>query len=90
MKESYGEGLAHHTDPESCVSRREAAGKALTGARTRQLLNCEIRESGIPTLLSEAEGNTGGDAKREPSRNPAPSEILRTCGNSFHGNWEIP
>jgi hypothetical protein len=32
MKESYGEGLASHTDPESCVVSREAGHEALTGA----------------------------------------------------------
>jgi hypothetical protein len=29
-----GEGLAIHTDPESCAGIREGAGEALTGART--------------------------------------------------------
>jgi hypothetical protein len=32
MKELYGEGLATHTDPESCVGSREGTGEALTGA----------------------------------------------------------
>ncbi len=32
MKEPYGEGLAIHTGPESCVGVREGAGEALTGA----------------------------------------------------------
>ena len=31
MKESYGEGLATHAGPESCVVIREDAGEALTG-----------------------------------------------------------
>ena len=35
MKESYGEGLASHTGPESCVGRRKAAGEALTGGYTQ-------------------------------------------------------
>jgi hypothetical protein len=30
----YGEGLAIHTDPESCAGIREGVGEALTGART--------------------------------------------------------
>jgi len=30
----YGEGLAIHTDPESCAGIREGAGEALTGGRT--------------------------------------------------------
>src|SRR2546430_17682104 len=32
MKEPYGEGLASHTDPESCVDSRKAGYEALTGA----------------------------------------------------------
>ena len=90
MKESYGEGVATHTDPESCAGGREAGGEALTGARTGQPLSGEIRLSGTPTLLSEAEGNTWDGAIREPYQGPAPSETLRTCGNSAHGNREIP
>ena len=90
MKEPYGEGLAPHTDPESCVDGREAGGEALTGARTGQPLSCEIRLSGTPTLLSEAEGHTEGGAMREPSEGPAQSKTLRTCRNSMHGNREIP
>jgi len=31
MKELYGEGLATHAGPESCVVIREDAGEALTG-----------------------------------------------------------
>lgn len=90
MKESHGEGLAHHTDPESCVGGCKVSGEALIGARTGQPLSCEIRESGTPTLLCEAEGNTEGGVKRESPAGPAQSKTLRTCGNSLHGNWEIP
>lgn len=90
MKESYGEGLAPHTDPESCVGNREVVGEALTGARTGQPLSCEIRQSGTPTLLSEAEGHTNSGAKRESLAGPAQSETLCTCGNSSNGNREIP
>ena len=66
MKEPYGEGLAPHTDPESCVDGREAGGEALTGARTGQPLSCEIKLFGTPTLLSEAEGHAEGGAMRRP------------------------
>ena len=34
MQVRYGEGLAIHTDPESCAGIREGVGEALTGART--------------------------------------------------------
>ena len=33
MQVRYGEGLAIHTDPESCAGIREGAGEALTGGR---------------------------------------------------------
>jgi hypothetical protein len=32
MKESHGEGLASHTDPESCAASRKAGREALTPA----------------------------------------------------------
>ncbi len=31
MREPYGEGVASHTDPESCACGREAASEALIG-----------------------------------------------------------
>jgi RNA-directed DNA polymerase len=90
MKESYGEGVAHHTGPESCAVDRKVKGEALTGVRTGQPLSGEINMSRMPTLLSEAEGHTADGVLREPFLDPAPSETLRTCGNSVHGNREIP
>ena len=33
MKESYGEGPANHTGPESCADGRKPAGEALTGGK---------------------------------------------------------
>ena len=50
MKQPYGEGLASHTDPESCVVSREAGREAdgvlsreITGMRhTRQANYCEL------------------------------------------------
>ena len=32
MQEPYGEGLATHTNPESCGQGRKPLGKALTGS----------------------------------------------------------
>jgi len=87
MKESHRKGLASHLGPESCVGRRETAGEALTGAHADQVLSCEIRQFGVPTLLSEAEGYTDGDARRKSSLDPAQSETLCMCGNSMRENW---
>jgi hypothetical protein len=42
MEEPYGEGLASHTDPESCVDSREAGREALTGAHAGGVLSREM------------------------------------------------
>ena len=90
MKESYGEDLASHPDPESCVGDRKGAGEALAGAHVGQPSSREIRSSGVPTRLSDAEGNTEGGVIGEPSSDPARSETLCTRGNSPRGKREIP
>jgi RNA-directed DNA polymerase len=90
MKESHGKGPASHPDPESCAGGREAGSEALTGAHAGQPSSCEIRQSGVPTPLSEAEGHTGIGATGEPVADPAQSETLCMRGNSSHGNREIP
>ena len=90
MKESYGEGPASHTGPESCVGRRKAAGEALTGVHAGQPLSSEINPSGTPTLLIGAEGNIGHGAIRESCSSPAESKTLCMRGNSLRGNREVP
>lgn len=89
MKESYRKGLASHPDPESCVCDGNVTNEALTGAHAGQVSSCEITQSGTPTPLSEAEGNTGQDATGKPCTGPAQSQTLSMCGNSLHGNREI-
>src|SRR5262245_37129971 len=90
MQESYRKGIASHPDPESCGSGRKASAEALTGAHAGQPSSCEIRQSGVPTLLCEAEGNTGIGVIGKPVTDPAQSETLCMRGNSSHGNREIP
>jgi RNA-directed DNA polymerase len=90
MKESYGKDLASYPDPESCVGGRKGTGEALTGAHAGQPSSCEIRSSGAPTPLSEAEGNTEGGVIGKPLPGPAQSETLCMRGNSSHGKREIP
>jgi len=49
MKESYGEGVANHTGPESCVGYPQGGGEALTGVRAGQVLSREmLSTSGCP------------------------------------------
>ena len=90
MKESYGKDPASHPDPESCVGDRKAAGEALTGAHAGQPSSCEIRCSGVPMRLSDAEGHTEGGDLGKPSSDPAQSETLCLRGDSSHGKREIP
>ena len=42
MKEPCGEGLASHTDPESCVGSRKAGHEVLTGAHADGVLSREM------------------------------------------------
>ena len=89
MKESHRKDPASHPDPESCVGGRKAAGEALTGAHAGQPSSCEIPQSGVPTLFSEAEGHTWAERHGKPGSGPAQSKTLRMRGNSLHGNREI-
>ena len=90
MKVSYRKDLASHPDPESCDSGRKATGEALTGAHAGQPWSCEIRQTGVPTPLSDAEGHTEVGATGKPISDPAQSKTLRMRGNSLPGNREIP
>lgn len=55
MKESYGEDLASHTDPESCTVVRKGGREALTGACAGGLLSREI----IPVRGADAVSVSG-------------------------------
>src|ERR1700724_3046568 len=90
MKESHRKDLARHPAPESCGGGRKADGEALTGAHAGRVWSCEITSSGVPTLSTQAEGNTSGGIIGELPVDPAQSETLRMRGNSLHGNREIP
>ena len=90
MKESYVEGLATHSGPESCAAVREGSGEALTGVRAGRVLSREssflrgadaVRRSGRPHPVRRY---------RETLRDPARSETPCTCGNTSRENREIP
>jgi len=53
-------------------------------------LSREIKGFGVPTPLTEAEGNIVGGAIREPSADPARSKNLCMHGISRRENREIP
>jgi RNA-directed DNA polymerase len=90
MKESYGEGLATHTGPESCGATREGGVEALTGVRAGRVLSRER------TFLRDADavGESGRPHPvhryREVLGSPARSETPSTRGNISHENRENP
>ena len=90
MRESYREDPASHPGPKSCDGGRKADGEALTGAHAGQPLSCEIKQSGVPTPLVDAEGNIGQGGRSESCPDPAQSKTLCMRGNSLHGNRETP
>ena len=89
MKESYVEGLATHSGPESCVAVREDSGEALTGVRAGRVFSREsflrgadaVRRSGRPHPVRR---------DCETYRDPARSETPCTYGNTSRENREIP
>jgi hypothetical protein len=60
MRTLYVEGLAIHDDLESCVGGPRGRSEALKGCVQARLLSREIKGSGVPTLLCEAEGKIAG------------------------------
>ena len=89
MKESCGEGLATHADPESCGATRKGSVEALTGARTGRVLSrerAELREA-------DAVGHGGKQYRmhrqREMQTGLARSETPCTYGNTSHENREV-
>jgi hypothetical protein len=90
MKESYVEGLAAHSGPESCVAVREGRGEALTGVRAGRVLS---RERMILRGADAVEGRgrlQPVHRHREMGRYPARSETPCMCGNTSRENREIP
>ena len=90
MKESYGKGLATHTDPESCGAACEGSVEALTGARAGRVFSRErtslrdadaVRRGGRPHRVRR---------QRETYPAPARSETPCTLGHTMRGNREIP
>jgi RNA-directed DNA polymerase len=90
MKESYGEGLANHTGPESCGAAREGGVEALTGEGAGRVFSRER-----PNLRdADAVGGGGRHHRvrryREVQPSPARSKTPSTYRNTSSGNREIP
>ena len=97
MKVSCSEGLATHTDPESCTFVRKGEGEALTGERAGQVWSREIEPPSRQRWLLR-----GADAVEISGRQnwkrrygetlvgSARSETLRMYASTLSGNREIP
>lgn len=68
---------------------REVSGEALTGETSGPAIEPRNQESGVPMLLSNAEGNTGYGVSRLSCPDPTRSKTLCTLGSFMHRNWEI-
>ena len=90
MKDSCSEGVANHTDPESCGCVSNDMAEALAEERMGQVLSREI-----PIFQgADVVGRYGRQYRmyrnREIHSDPARSETLSTYGSIFRGNREIP
>lgn len=81
--------MANHSGPESCGMHREVHVEALTGETDRPAIEPRNQNSGMPTLLSEAEGNMVHDDNRKSCTDPTRSETLCMSGSFSHGSSEI-
>ena len=88
MQESYGEGLATHTGPESCVAAREGGREALTGVRAGRVFSRERQ------LLRDADAVEEGGRPhpvrrhRQTRWSPARSETPCMPGHTSRENRE--
>jgi RNA-directed DNA polymerase len=97
MKVSYSEGLATHTDSESCMFARKGEGEALTGVRAGKVWSREIEPPSRkrwPLWGADAVEPSGrqnwGRRKRETPLDPARSKTLSMHASILHGSREIP
>jgi hypothetical protein len=88
MKEPYGEGLASHTDPESCVDSREAGREALTGAHAGGVLSREMIGNQDANAVLPAGRQHRWERNRERPLDPARSKTPSMHGTSTRENRE--
>jgi hypothetical protein len=88
MKEPYGEGVATHTGPESCVGARKGDGEALTGVRTGRVFSRETHNLRDADAVEVSGRQHPGRRYRETPRSPARSETPSTSGHTSRGNRE--
>ena len=90
MRELHAEGVANHSDPESCGGVGNGAAEARTGARTGRVSSrviSHVRDAeGLQTHRRQHECHR----QRKVTPDPARSKTPRTCGIFLRENREIP
>ena len=86
MKESYGEGPATHTGPESCAAVREA----LTGVRAGRVYSRERNLLRDADAVEEGGRPHPARRQRKTRRSPARSETPSMSGHTSRENRESP
>ena len=90
MKESYGEGVATHTGPESCAAARKGGGEALTGERAGQVFSRERMVLRDADAVEEGGRPHPARRHRKTRRSPARSETPSMSGYTSRENRESP
>jgi len=90
MKESYGEGVATHTGPESCAGVREGGREALTGGGAGRVFSRERTSLRDADAVEEGGRPQPERRYRETLRSPARSETPSTHRRTSRENRESP
>ena len=89
MRESNSEGVANHTDPESCGVARKGNVEALTGERAGRVLSRERNLLRSADAVGDVGRRNRWRRNRETPLGSARSETPCTYGNTSFGNREI-
>jgi hypothetical protein len=90
MKESYGEGVATHTGPESCVGARKGVGEALTGERTGRVFTRERANLRDADAIGAGGRPHHARRHRETCASPARSQTPCMFGHTSVETQESP
>jgi hypothetical protein len=89
MKESYAEGLASHSGPESCGASCKGSVEALAGVRAGRVLSRERNLLRDADVVRRSGRQHRTHRHREMRSGPARSETPCTYGNTSHENREV-
>src|SRR2546430_6904947 len=90
MKESYGEGPATHTGPESCVGVCKGDGETLTGGRAGRVFSRERHSLRSADAVRRSGRRYPTRRQRKTWRGSARAENPRIPGHTLRGNRESP